>query len=72
MQMTVEEALVAATLNGAAAIDRAHSHGSLEVGKVCDMVLYDIPRLEYLPYHVGVSDIASVIKRGAVVSGSSL
>jgi imidazolonepropionase len=72
MQMTVEEALTAATLNGAAAIDRASTHGSLEVGKVCDMVLYDIPRLEYLPYHVGVSDIVSVIKRGAVASGELL
>lgn len=69
MQMTVEEALSAATLNGAAAIDRAATHGSLEVGKVCDMVLYDIPRLEYLPYHIGVSDIVSVIKRGSIVSG---
>jgi imidazolonepropionase len=72
MQMTVEEALTAATLNGAAAIDRAATHGSLEVGKVCDMVLYDIPRLEYLPYHVGVSDVVSVIKRGDVVSGERL
>lgn len=72
MQMTVEEALTAATLNGAAAIDRAASHGSLEVGKVCDMVLYDIPRLEYLPYHVGVSDIVSVIKRGEIVLGERL
>ncbi|HET6511680.1 MAG TPA: imidazolonepropionase [Candidatus Kapabacteria bacterium] len=72
MQMTVEESLIAATLNGAAAIDRAHTHGSIEVGKVCDMVLYDIPRLEYLPYHVGVSDIVSVIKRGEIVSGEAL
>jgi imidazolonepropionase len=72
MQMTVEEALTAATLNGAAAIDRAHSHGTLEAGKFCDIVLYDIPRLEYLPYHVGVSDVVSVIKRGKVVSGESL
>ena len=36
-----------------------------------DMALYDIPRLEYLPYHVGVSDIVSVIKRGNIVSGNS-
>lgn len=72
MQMTVEEGLTAATLNGAAAIDRASTHGTLEVGKVCDMALYDIPRLEYLPYHVGVSDIVSVIKRGTVVTGDTL
>lgn len=66
MQMSVEEALTAATLNGAAALDRAHSHGSLEVGKLADFVLYDIPRLEYLPYHIGVSDLVRVIKRGEI------
>lgn len=72
MQMTVEEALTASTLNGAAAIDRAQTHGSTEAGKICDLVLYDIPRLEYLPYHVGVSDVVSVIKRGEIVAGETL
>jgi len=72
MQMTVEEALTAATLNGAAALDMASTHGSLEVGKVADFVLYDIPRLEYLPYHIAVSDVVSVIKRGTVVAGEKL
>lgn len=72
MQMTVEEALTATTLNGAAAIDRAETHGSLEAGKMCDMVLYDIPRLEYLPYHIGVSDLVSVVKRGEIVMGAML
>jgi imidazolonepropionase len=72
MQMTVEEALTAATLNGAAALDMAATHGSIEPGKVADFVLYDIPRLEYLPYHIAVSDVVSVIKKGNVVSGDRL
>jgi imidazolonepropionase len=69
MQMSPQEALTASTLNGAAALDCANTHGSLERNKVADFVLYDIPRLEYLPYHIAVSDVVSVIKRGEIVSG---
>jgi len=72
MQMTPTEALTAATLNGAAALDRAESHGSLERNKVADFVLYDIPRLEYLSYHIASSDVVSVIKRGTIVAGETL
>ncbi len=67
MQMSSPEALTAATLNGAAALDRAHTHGSLERNKLADFVLYDIPRLEYLPYHIAVSDVVAVVKRGNFV-----
>jgi imidazolonepropionase len=69
MQMSPEEALTAATLNGAAAIDRAGTCGSLERNKVADFVLYDIPRLEYLPYHIAVSDVRAVLKHGTLVAG---
>ena len=70
MQLTPEEALTAATLNGAAALDRARTHGSLERNKLADFVLYDIPSLEYLPYHIAVSDVAAVVKSGEIVAGS--
>jgi imidazolonepropionase len=69
MQMSSAEALTAATLNGAAALDCASTHGSLERNKLADFVLYDIPRLEYLPYHIAVSDVAAVVKRGNIVAG---
>ena len=72
MQMSPKEALTASTLNGAAALDRARTHGSIERNKVADFVLYDIPRLEYLPYHIAVSDVVSVIKRGRMVAGEVL
>jgi imidazolonepropionase len=70
MGMTAEEAFTAATLNGAASIDRADRLGSIEPGKQADFLLFDIPSLAYLPYHIGVSDIAAVVKKGNVVSGS--
>lgn len=67
MQMSPEEALTASTLNGAAAIDRAETLGSLEAGKQADFVLYDMPSLEYLPYHIGVSHVRRVFKKGELV-----
>jgi imidazolonepropionase len=72
MQMTVKEALTAATLNGAAALDLAETHGSIEAGKIADFLLFDIPRLDYLPYHIAVSDLVCVVKRGTLVAGTRL
>ena len=43
-KMSMNEALVAATLNAAASLGRAHLQGSLEVGKMADIVLLDAPR----------------------------
>jgi len=38
------EVLAAATINAAATVGRAHSHGSLEIGKVADMIVVNAPR----------------------------
>jgi imidazolonepropionase len=70
MGMTPKEALTAATLNGAASLGRAATHGSIERGKQGDFLLLDIPSLAYLPYHIGVSDLAVVVKRGSVIRGT--
>lgn len=70
MGMTPEEALAAATLNGAASLGRAATHGSIEKGKQADFLLFDIPSLAYLPYHIGVSDLVTVVKRGSIVRGT--
>jgi len=69
MQMSVEEALTAATLNGAAALGLEKTHGSIEPGKKMDVVFYDIPSLAYLPYHIAVSDVVTVVKAGEIVMG---
>ena len=44
LRMTMEESLVAATINAAASLGRSHTHGSLELGKVADMLVIDAPR----------------------------
>jgi imidazolonepropionase len=67
MGMTLEEALVAATLNAAWSIDRAHAVGSLEPGRLMDAVVVNGTLVELL--RVGVPAIRMVIKRGKVVVG---
>lgn len=40
----MSEVLTAATINAAASIGLSHTHGSLEVGKVADMIIVNAPR----------------------------
>ena len=60
MKMSIEEALVAATLHGARALNLAAHLGSLEVGKWADIVVYDVPSYKDLVYHFGVNHVWSV------------
>lgn len=62
MGMTFEEALVAATINAAASLDRQQSVGSLEPGKQFDAVLVDGPAINLL--RTNASPIRSVFKKG--------
>jgi imidazolonepropionase len=67
MNMTLEEAIVAATLNAAWSLDRADAVGSLEPGKLADAVVIQGEAIDLL--RVGVGSIRAVIKAGAVVHG---
>lgn len=69
MNMTLEEALVAATLNAAWSLDRAETVGSLETGKLMDAVVVERDLTSLL--RVGSSPIRAVIKRGRLVVGRS-
>ncbi len=64
MLMTPAEALTAATLNSAYALDMANLVGSLEVGKQADFVLLDGRSPAILAYHAGVSPVEAVFKKG--------
>ncbi|KAL1429978.1 hypothetical protein MTO96_015471 [Rhipicephalus appendiculatus] len=67
--MSLEESLVAATINGAASLGRSSTHGSLEVGKCADMLVVEAPSWEHLVYRFGChhSLIKWVVKAGKVV-----
>jgi imidazolonepropionase len=65
MGLTFEEALVAATINGAYGLDRHDRVGSLESGKQFDAVLVDGPAVNLL--RANASPIARVFKKGMQV-----
>ena len=67
MGLTVEEALVAATLNAAYAIGMQKQAGSLDEGKQADIILLDGESPAILAYHAGVSPVTAVYKKGEVV-----
>jgi imidazolonepropionase len=64
MHMTVEEALVAATINAAASIGRSGECGSIEKGKLGDLVVVRCPRWEHVVYQMVDPPIEIVFKRG--------
>lgn len=66
MGMTVEEAITALTLNGAAALGRADSIGSIEVGKQGDFVVLDSLDYRVLPYYIGMNCVNTTIKGGVL------
>ncbi len=68
MQLTFEEALVAATLNAAWSLDRDAAVGSLEPGKIADLVLVNGDAIDLI--RVGGNPVAAVIKRGETVAGT--
>jgi imidazolonepropionase len=69
MKMKPAEALAAATINAAYAVDRGHLVGSLEVGKQADILIMDAPNYNYIPYHYGINLVEKVFKKGKRVVG---
>ncbi len=69
MRMTPTEATVAATINSAYALNRGHIVGSLEPGKMADLVIWNAPNHRHLAYHFGVNLAEAVFVGGAQVGG---
>jgi len=67
MKLTPAEAITAATINSAYAIDKGNSIGSLEQGKKADMVIWGVKNYKEIPYHYGVNLVDKVIKNGEVI-----
>lgn len=70
MRMLPEEALVASTLNGAAALELGGICGSIEVGKAADLVITDpMDSIALIPYFFGHLQIWKVIVGGVIAHG---
>lgn len=67
MRLTAAEALNAATINAAYALDRGDRIGSLDVGKQADIIILNIPNHRQLPYWFGMNLVERVIKNGRIV-----
>jgi imidazolonepropionase len=65
--MTPEEAISAATINAAHAMNRAAISGSLEFGKEADLIMLDVSDYREIPYHLGVNHIEMTMRKGEVV-----
>ena len=67
MRMTPAEAITAATVNGAYALNRADEVGTLEVGKRADILVLSVPNHKFVGYRFGVNLVDKVIKNGRLV-----
>ena len=66
MKMTPEEAINAATINGAYAMGISSSHGSITKGKFANLIMTkDIPSYHFIPYAFGSNLIEKVMIKGA-------
>jgi len=64
MRMTVEEALTAATINGAHALELGGRKGSIEAGKDADLAFFELDDYRELPYWFGANHCAAVMIAG--------
>jgi imidazolonepropionase len=67
MKLSAEEAIIAATLNAAAAMGRAEQLGSLEPGKQADLAMFDVRDYREIPYYFGSNLCVMTMKKGRVI-----
>ena len=61
MKMSPAEAIAAATINGACALNLQHKKGSLEPGKDADIAIFDAQDYREIPYWFGVNRCSRTI-----------
>jgi imidazolonepropionase len=66
------QAITAATINAACAIGRGDEVGSIERGKLADLLVLDAPTHHHLGYRLGGDLAKAVVKRGRIRKGREL
>ena len=67
MKMTPAESITAATINAAYSLNRGSQLGSLERGKIADLVIHDCDDYRELAYFFGIEHAWQVYAAGALV-----
>lgn len=67
LSMSPAEAISATTINSAYSLRRADRLGSLEVGKLADLAVFDVADYREIPYYLGVNLCVLTLKRGEVI-----
>jgi imidazolonepropionase len=67
MRLKPAQAIAAATINAARAVRLDGLVGSLEPGKLADVLVLDVPDYRHLGYRYGTNLVRTVIKAGAVI-----
>lgn len=63
-RMTVDECLAGVTRNAATALGLQSKTGTLEVGKNCDLAIWDVDDLAELVYRIGANPLHSRVRMG--------
>jgi len=71
-KLTPEEAINAATINSAYAMNLSATHGSIAIGKQANIfITEEIPSYSFIPYAFGSNLIETVILNGQVMNTKS-
>jgi imidazolonepropionase len=71
MRMTPAEAISAATINAAYSLNRSKQIGSLEVGKLADVAVFEVDDYREIPYYFGMNTCHTTFKRGQIIYSRS-
>lgn len=72
LKITPAQAIAAATINAAGAINMHDRVGSLEPGKQADMICLDVPDYRHLGYRFGTNLVSTVVKKGRIYNQEGL
>ena len=68
LKMSAEEIINAVTINSACSLYLQNSMGSIEKGKLADILIFDFPSYKDLLYHFAVNQLETVFKKGRKIN----